>query len=455
MVIMEALDIFNQIIPTAGSIFFHYWWLLLFFVLTLLAPSFWLVYVQSAYAAGIQWALLEIKIPREIRRSPRSMEQVFITIHAIRNTWTTIEDKWWIGEIPQWFSFEIGSFGGEIHLFMRIPRRHRNILEAAMYAQYPDVEMEEVSDDYLNRFPRTYDELSKAGYELFGNELLLVAPDAYPIRTYIDFENPDEERTLDPIAMLLEYLTKMRFQENIAIQILVRPKNDESWRKDGEALIAQIKEKMTMAAAIPAEGNEGPTFPVASPVEYELLRRIDRSISKPGFDVIIRYLYFAPKNIFEANLGQRGVISVFNQYMGEAVTKSITHPGGPWNRFRHNYGAWTYASAWFFPYVFPQKRTIARKRRIWSYFRARRMYDGGFAVKIVQSEWFHFGFERSKTITLNSEELATIMHMPTYLVQTGPLIKQVPARKVGPPAGLPIYGETAPPREKEDSTTIA
>lgn len=441
--------LFTEIIPIILSIILPFWWLWLFFILAIIIPPFWLVYVQTHYARSIQWIFLEIRIPREIRRSPRSMEQIFVTIHAIRNSYTTFEDKWWIGEIPQWFSFEITSFGSEIHFYMRIPRRHRNILEAALYAQYPDIEIDEMPEDYMNRFPATYTDLAKTGYELFGNELLLVAPDAYPIKTYVDFEDPDEERTLDPIAMLLEYLAKMRPLENITIQILVRPKTDESWIKEGEKLVEEIRKKVYAAPVISTE-EMGQRYPVPTPGDIELFRRVSRNISKSGFDVVIRYLYFAPQNIFEVNLGQRGVISTFNQYMGEAARKSTVYPGGPWNRFRHNYGAWTHASAWIFPYIFPKKRSLARKHLIWLYYRNRTMYGAGFAVNVVQSEWFHFGFERAKTIALNTEELATIIHMPTFLVQTGPIIRSVPARKIGPPAGLPIYGETRPPREKEE-----
>ncbi|MCH7883427.1 hypothetical protein IIA95_03365, partial [Patescibacteria group bacterium] len=38
-------------------------------------------------------------------------------------------------------------------------------------------------------------------------------------------------------------------------------------------------------------------------------------------------------------------------------------------------------------------------------------------------------------------ELATIFHPPSYLVLTAPFIKRVEAKRLGPPAGLEIFGE--------------
>jgi hypothetical protein len=41
----------------------------------------------------------------------------------------------------------------------------------------------------------------------------------------------------------------------------------------------------------------------------------------------------------------------------------------------------------------------------------------------------------------NTEEMATLFHLPTKIVLTGPSVKSSEARKAGPPAGLGIYGE--------------
>ena len=71
------------------------------------------------------------------------------------------------------------------------------------------------------------------------------------------------------------------------------------------------------------------------------------------------------------------------------------------------------------------------------------MYQETFGMTVLDMKLFNWGWRprRFSNMVLNTEELATIYHPPTYIVLTGPLIKRVEARKTGPPAGLPIYGE--------------
>ena len=75
------------------------------------------------------------------------------------------------------------------------------------------------------------------------------------------------------------------------------------------------------------------------------------------------------------------------------------------------------------------------------------MYNETRTGALLTAQWYHLGFaaRAASKMVLNAEELATIYHPPTTLVQTGPLIKRVEARKVGPPAGLLIYGEGEDP----------
>lgn len=417
-----------------------YWWFWLFLILFFLARALWLAYVQEFFKkTAIKPLLLELKIPREVRRSPRAMEQIFMSIHSVRNAPTTPQDKWWDGEVTMWFSFEVTSHGGEPHFYVRIPSRHRNMIEAAFYAQYPDIELVEVKEDYINSLPFDYIKLKKQGYELFGNELILKKPDAYPIRTYLDFEEKVEEQQLDPISALLETMVKAKPQEHIWLQIITRPTIDDSWKKEGEKVVRELKEK---------SGRRQIQTPLGefvmidrSPGEIEVMKAVDKNLEKSGFYTVIRYLYIAPKEIYDTNFGQRSIISVLNQYASEAL-----------NQFGHNIGAWTRTNPWFWPFIFPKRRQQARRERIYANYRVRKMYDETFMGAVLNMKFFHWGIKGQKAVknaglftlrefVLNTEELATIFHLPTYAVLTGPLIKRSEARKAGPPAGLPIYGE--------------
>src|SRR3989338_3191313 len=367
-------------IPIIGDL----WWFWIFWVLLFSSLYLWLSYIQEFYKRSIPYIMLELRIPREVRKSPRAMEQVFMSIHGLRNSPNDIAEKWWEGEVTLWFSCELVSFGGDIHFYMRIPKKHRNLIEAALYAQYSDIELAEVTEDYIHRLPATVKELWQNNYELFWNELRLAKEDAYPIRTYVDFEAPDEERQLDPISSMLEVLAKLKPAEICWIQILIRP-TDDSWKEANEALVEELKEKMT-TRRYETEGG-GIVMVQRTPGEVEVIEAVERNL--------------------------------------------------------HNTKAWTRTKFWHWPPLFPKKRQRARQERIFQYYRERRMFDETTLGAILRIRPFHWyvGAQKLGKMVLNVEELATIFHPPMFLVLTGPLIKSVESRKIGPPAGLPIYGE--------------
>ncbi len=363
------------------------------------------------------------------------MEQVFMAIHAVRNSASDFQEWWWEGEVPMWFSCEAVSFGGEVHFYMRVPQIRRNHIEAALYAQYPDIEVIE-TEDYIDRLPPTYDDFEKAGYKIFGNELILDKPDFYPITTYVDFEAVQTEKELDPVSALLETLSRLKPQEHIWLQIVIRPKVDQfitGWHKAGEKEIDKIKERSGKRKMFNPQFGEFIMID-RSPGDLELMKNIDRKIQKPAFDVIIRYFYAAPPEVFAHSFGRRSILMAMNQYASET-----------YNKFRHNIKAWTLVKFWYWPHIFPGLRGYWRKVDFYQKYRERAMYTETFAGALLRMRLFDWGLTPRKIWmsrnSLNVEELATIFHPPTHIVLTGPLIKREESRKMGPPAGLRIYGE--------------
>ena len=430
------------------SWFLGLWWLWLFFLLFYVGLRLWMAYIQEWYKYVTNpWVLLELKIPREIKQTARAMEQIYTTIHALRNSASDQQEKYWDGEVPLWFSFEAVSVGGEIHFYVYIPQIRRNHIEAALYFSYPDIEITEVprEEDYIHRLPPTAKELYEKGYRLFGNELILAKKPmktdsgVYPIRTYLDFEAPVEEKEVDPVGHLVETLARLKPQENLWIQVLIRPKVDNfitAFSEAGNEEISEIKKKARYlrdeAGVILKDDTGYPLLTLPSPGETEAMKAIDRKISKPAFDCVVRYMYTAPREIFSSSFGRRSILSVMNQYASESL-----------NKFGHNVKAWTLAKIWYRPWIFPARRGAARRAWLWEKYRRREMYPDSKTEAILKMKLFHWGFDpwKATNTVLNTEELATIYHMPTVLTLTGPLIKRVEARRGGPPAGLPIYGE--------------
>src|SRR3989338_4184482 len=96
-------EFFNNIL----SIVRQLWFLWLPFVFLFLFWEFWVVYIRTRYIKELSWVLLEIKIPKEIEKSPRAMEAVFSALHATREG--NLIERFWQGFLTPWFSFEIAS----------------------------------------------------------------------------------------------------------------------------------------------------------------------------------------------------------------------------------------------------------------------------------------------------------------------------------------------------------
>lgn len=199
--------------------------------------------------------LLEIKLPREIFKSPLATEVALATLlqnGGIGNKYA----KYFNGNLPAYASLEIASLEGVIHFYVRINKKFKSLVESNFYAQYPGIEIVE-ADDYTKII--RYHHLSKdvsiwgESYKLQstwaptnpktgkayhkskdddvepekGEEYKMPA-DFFPIKTYVDFgldEDPKEEFKTDPLTPLLEIMGSVGKGEYFWYQIMVQ---DES-----------------------------------------------------------------------------------------------------------------------------------------------------------------------------------------------------------------------------------
>lgn len=412
-------DLFTSVLSSA----MRAWYLWLPFFSFLIFFEAWMAYARNHYKATRQWCLLEVRIPREIIRGPKVMEQLFASVHNFGNVPQGKVENYWDGEYSLPLSFEITSFGGEVHFYVRAQVRHKNIMEANLQAFYPDLEVA-IVDDYIDRLPSTLEGLYRAGYKLWGTELMLAKEDAYPVRTYVDFESMDDYSKVDPIAALIEILGKIQPGEEIWIQMLIIPIISEEWKKDGERLVLKLKEEGKERVVTLETGVEIKTVD-RSPGKTDILKAIEHNISKPGFRSLIRYLYIAKSELYNFHLPRRGILGAFNQYAIETL-----------NRFLHNVKVRTEVLWYFWPYFFPDRRNEHRKRYMLYRYRNRKVLESTALTHLFGGSTIS-----KRMYAFNTEELATLYHYPTNLVLTAPTIARVESRKMGPPAGLAIYGE--------------
>jgi hypothetical protein len=140
----------------------------------------WLYYKRTQFWQKEGSVLLEIKLPREIMKSPLAMEVVLGAFHQPGGEGTWI-DRIWKGQTRSWFSLEIASIGGNIRFFIWTKPKHRNVIEAQIYSQYPGVEIYE-AEDYTKPFYYN-PEINN----LWACEFKLTKPDPFPIKTYVDY----------------------------------------------------------------------------------------------------------------------------------------------------------------------------------------------------------------------------------------------------------------------------
>lgn len=415
--------------PELARVLLSIWWFWMFCALFPLFYDLWLHLKQEQFKQAIKWTLLELRIPRLVEETPQAMEQVLMAMHQLKNEPGDFVEKYVDGEVTRPFSFEIVSFGGEVHFYVRTYAKQRPLVEAAFFSYYPDVEIVEV-EDYIDRFPKTVTETYQNRQDLYGIELKLEKHQAYPIRTYPAFETADPDKQLDPISALLEFLAKIKKEEIVGIQIVAAP-SSAGWLKDKETtdLLEKLKNPNADKEKVDEKGNIIKFPKILTPGESDVLKAVEKNLSKPFYDTVIRLVYFSPAEMFWDTYPKRALLGSFNQYSAANL-----------NSFKANNDVQTKTRVWDYPHVFGGVRVEYRKQRLLHWYRTRAVPPETYWGKWYMSYRYASAFV-SKRYPLNVEAIATIFHPPTEFVLTAPHIKRVEARKAGAPAGLPIYGE--------------
>lgn len=407
------------------NFFLYAWPIILFFVLFDAFRSLWLFVRQERFKRSDEFVLLEVRIPREVRKSPQAMEEVLVAFHSMRNAPGTFKEKYLDGEITRWVSLELVSFGGEVRFFVRASVKQRSMVEAALYSYYPDLEVLEV-EDYVGLFPKDRSEIVERRLKVWGTEMVLAREAAYPIKTYDKFEHIAEEKQFDPISTFLEVMGKVPKGEVVGMQILIAPAPSE-WKEEFEDLVEELKTPQTIA--LEEEEATKEVTVARSPGHTEVLKAVEENLSKPAFHTIIRLIHLRPDDAAVKGPPAWGALGAFNQFSALDL-----------NSFKPNKKVTTKTDPWVWPYLFPNRRLVYREQRVLWNYRLREMPPETWMGKIVTSFVYHWNFG-SERILLTTKSLATLFHPPTAVVLTAPHVRRTESRRAGPPAGLAIFGE--------------
>ncbi len=410
------------------------WWIVLPIITGLFFWETYLLFLHVRFLKSINWVLLEIKIPKNNLRTPKAMEQIFAAAHAPYSYGFRFTEKYIKGLNEKFFSFEIVGRAGETHFYLRTPSEFRNMMESAIYGQFPDAEIVEV-DDYLEQMPHV---LPNKEIDVAGFEEVFQKPDPYPIRTYPMFEDSVEERRVDTMGSFIEALSKMKGSQQFWYQLIIVPTGNE-FHEEGEKIIRKKlgldegKEKksgflpdfdlgISLGEAIAApfvhpgeakskkdekKQQQQPRF-LVSPTDKAITEAIQEKISKFGFEATVRFLYLERRG--ETKDADKHVF-LGHGYMRQFNTVNL-------NQLR------------------PDKATTSASYAVKGMFKKTRLR---YRKRVLYERYRHLSHQEHKPV-LNIEELATIFHFPINTVSTSELEK-VESRKGTPPATLPIVDE--------------
>ncbi len=404
----------------------------IFFILPIALPiiliwisfDFFIEYKRKKFLNSLEWILLEIVPPADVKRSPMAMELFLLALYQ-----TSGEGDWYAkyieGKFRSWFSLELVSLGGVVKYFIRTEKKYKVIIETGLYAQFPGIEIYEAKEDYTDGY--YYDENK---FELFGFELKLTKADPYPIKTYVDYKldsEQEDEFKVDPISPVLEFLNAVKPKTNVWMQIIIRAHKEEdldtdkwfpalskkkdNWKEEAKDEIKKIREESFFEIE---EGSGDKKTKKKSaqqtPGQKETISALERSISKFGFDVGIRMINISAKEDFDKG-NNAGMLGSWKQYNSPNL-----------NGFKPGYIT---DFDWWYQDPFKKKLKKIKKNILEAYkdrnYFWKRNYKG----------------EKRQHFVLNTEELATIYHFLGRVTEA-PSVAKVEARKVPPPNNLPI-----------------
>lgn len=405
-------------------------WLPILYEAWHIATEIYLEARQEHFAHKQKWINLRITVPNVSEQTPKAAENLFLQFAGAHSSISWAE-RWRDGAFQPAISAEVCCTEGRTSFHINCLDKSRDLVEAAIYAQYPDAEIE-IMEDYARKTgPASFPD---PDWDLWGCEFIVVKPDAFSLKTYKDFEDKVSGEFKDPVAAYLEVLSRLGPGEHCWLQISMLPTDQMSFRERAKKEVDKLKgikveQKKGLAdeiMSIPIEILKGilsliiPTAPASpaekkkedfpqvmklTPIEREILEATERKVGNTGFECKIRFLYMAKRAVFsKARISQGfvGAIKQTNTFHMQALKPDFKKTGMS-------------SSIWWFK----QHRNNKRKTRLLKYYRTR---DGAGRRRFFMSV----------------EELATIWHFPILTQVKAPTLRQIQAKKSDAPVNIPF-----------------
>lgn len=412
----------------AIGVIFQYGGLVVFFpLLCWMLWVAWVNWLQNKYDMKKKHVLLAIDVPKANEASMRAVEHIIGAMHGVHFSPTFFE-KYWLGVIQDKFSLEIVSIDGYIQYFIRCDDYNVDLVKGAVYAQYPDAEIIEV-EDYVEQVPQ---EFPDEEYDVWGTEFVLANKEVYPIKTYESFEHSLTGVFADPMATILELMSRLRPGEQVWLQIVITPEGHE-WReqslKEVDSLIGKKNWEGDKLSRYPLKALEAVHEAVFTPpggewtkTEYRegedeagnfmgmttgdriIVEEVQKKATRLPFQMKFRFIYAAPKDVMNSYRVVGSIFGAVKQFNALDLNSFVV-------------GGKTCTSS---PELFMVKRRQNNRKR-----------------KIMLGYKYRSNWSGEASYVMSDVEIATLFHFPSIEVKA-PLVSKSVSKKAEPPTALPI-----------------
>ena len=338
---------------------------------------------------------LEIQVPKDVGDADTSKpgsggsdDQRRQLIAVAEQLFATLSDL----AKGEYLSLEIAAVNQKIGFYVNCSPAIRGLVEKQIHAQYPYAHVEEAKP--YNPFPKNSVQSSA--------ELITKKAYAYPLRTYKEMES-------DPLNATTNAMSKLAAGESAVLQVVISPAGT-GWQARPRKMALEIQQgktpehvergdfaKFAHEFAQNVRGSDkakqnthankdlsGQDSPISlTPMQQEVVKRFEQKASRPGFRTNVRLITSAATQA-EADSKLRDVLASFQQYAMP-----------PFNSFK-----------------------------------VRRQNDRHVLLDFIVRAFSDVG------VILNTEELASVWHLPTPTTET-PNIKWLTFKKLPPPINMP------------------
>ena len=153
--------------------------------------------------------LLRLSVPRNCERGPVAFEQVLASLHGL-----LMKSQSKMGD--EAVSFEIIRHHGKVHFCVVTPKHLKNLISSQIYAQYPEVEIQE-------DVPFLTEDLLKEKNVLLAT-LRPAEPEVFPFKRHPQFVDGAKHMFEDPLGSISAALSHLPKKDDFAmVQIVVSP----------------------------------------------------------------------------------------------------------------------------------------------------------------------------------------------------------------------------------------